>query len=159
MTAIGNTTVSNRKPVAAILVASGVPQALIGLWALLAAHNFYRDFGPGGGWVSALGPYDEHLVRDVGGLSLGLGTLLIIAALRAGRELTLTAVAIWLLFAVPHTVYHLLNLDPLETADAIANVVGLVWTVVGPLLAVALATRPRAGGLRVRPSLAADLRS
>ena len=104
MTEIGHTTINNRKSVAAILVATGVPQALIGLWAVLAPHNFYRDFGPGGGWVSALGPYDEHLVRDVGGLSLGLGTLLIIAALRAGRELTLTAVAVWLLFAVPHTV-------------------------------------------------------
>lgn len=157
MTEIGHTTVNNRRSVAAILVATGVPQALIGLWAVLAPHNFYRDFGPGGGWVSALGPYDEHLVRDVGGLSLGLGTLLIIAALRAGRELTLIAVAVWLLFAFPHTVYHLLNLDPLETADAIANVVGLVWTVVGPLLAVALATRPRTSGPRLQASPAADL--
>jgi hypothetical protein len=159
VTEMGNATVSNRKSVAAILAATGVPQALIGLWALLAPHDFYRDFGPGGGWVSALGPYDEHLVRDVGGLFLGLGTLLVIAAIRSGRELTLTAVAVWLLFALPHTVYHLLNLDPLETADAIANAAGLVWTVVGPLLALALAIRPRASGSRLQASPAADPRS
>src|ERR671921_197368 len=46
--------------------------ALVGIWATVTPRGFYDDF-PGGGhsWVSAVGAYDEHLVRDVGALYLG----------------------------------------------------------------------------------------
>jgi hypothetical protein len=45
--------------------------AYVGFWALIAPHSFYRSFPiPGHHWVSTAGPYDEHLVRDVGGLYL-----------------------------------------------------------------------------------------
>jgi len=49
---------------------------LVGFWALLAPRSFYDDF-PGGGrsWVSALPPYNEHLVRDVGGLPSNLAVV------------------------------------------------------------------------------------
>lgn len=34
-------------------------------WALLFPRGFYEDFPVRGwGWVSTLGPYNEHLVRD-----------------------------------------------------------------------------------------------
>jgi 4-carboxymuconolactone decarboxylase len=138
--------VRHRGWIAALLVALGAPQALIGLWALLAPRSFYGDFGPGGGWVSALGPYDEHLVRDVGALFVGLGVLMVLAAVRGRRSLTLVAVAVWLIFAVPHAIYHFFNLDPYTSADAVANAVSIVWTVVGPLIVLAL--------LRRRPSVA-----
>ena len=134
--------VRNRGWIAALLVALGAPQALIGLWALLAPTNFYRDFGPGGGWVSALGAYDEHLVRDVGSLFVGLGVLMIVAAVRGRRTLTLTAVAVWLIFAVPHAIYHFLNLGPYSTADAVANAATLAWTVAGALIVLALLRTP-----------------
>ena len=50
----------------------------VGFWAQLAPQSFYDDFPGGGGtWVSALPPYNEHLVRDVGGLNLALVLLLI----------------------------------------------------------------------------------
>lgn len=124
--------------IAALLVALGAPQALIGLWALLAPRNFYGDFGPGGGWVSALGPYDEHLVRDVGALFVGLGVLMILAAARGRRSLTVAAVAVWLIFAVPHAIYHVLNLGPYSTADAVANSLTLGWTVLGGLIVLGL---------------------
>jgi len=124
--------------IAALLVALGAPQALIGVWALFAPQNFYDDFGPGGGWVSTLGAYDEHLVRDVGGLFIGLGVLMIVAAVRGRRSLTQTAVAVWLIFAVPHAIYHLLNLGPYTTADAVANAVTLVWTVLAAVIVLLL---------------------
>jgi len=132
----------HRNWIAALLVALGAPQALIGLWALVAPQNFYDDFGPGGGWVSALGAYDEHLVRDVGGLFVGLGVLMIIAAVRGRRSLTVTAVAVWLIFAVPHLIYHVLNLGPYTTADAIANAVSLGWTVLAPIIVLLLLRAP-----------------
>jgi 4-carboxymuconolactone decarboxylase len=128
----------HRGLIAALLVALGAPQALIGLWALLAPRGFYDDFGPGGGWVSALGAYDEHLVRDVGSLFVGLGVLMVIAAVRGRRSLTLAAVAVWLIFAVPHAIYHALNLGPYTTADAVGNAATLGWTVIAPLIVLAL---------------------
>jgi AhpD family alkylhydroperoxidase len=128
--------------IAALLIALGAPQALIGLWALLAPRGFYDDFGPGGGWVSTLGAYDEHLVRDVGGLFIGLGVLMIVAAVRGRRSLTLTAVAVWLIFAVPHAIYHALNLGPYTTADAIANAATLGWTVLAPIMVLLMLRTP-----------------
>ena len=57
-------------------VVLGVATALgcyVGIWAAFFPEAFYRSF-PGFGlhWIDAAGPYDEHLVRDVGGLYLGL---------------------------------------------------------------------------------------
>ena len=53
-----------------------VPLVVTGAWALGAPESFYQEF-PGGGrtWVSALPPYNEHLIRDVGSLSLALAVL------------------------------------------------------------------------------------
>ena len=127
------------RAIAGLLVVLGAPQALLGLWALLSPHSFYKDFGLGGkGWVATLGAYDEHLVRDVGSLFLGLGVLLIIAAVRGQRSLSTVAAIVWLIFAIPHTIYHLFNLGPYSTGNAIANVITLGWTVVGGVIVLVL---------------------
>src|SRR3712207_7201681 len=53
-----------------------------GLWALLLPRVFYEDFPlPGREWVSTLGPYNEHLIRDYGALNLALAVLLVSAAI------------------------------------------------------------------------------
>ena len=45
-----------------LLLTLGIPQGLIGMWALFAPRSFYDDFPVGtDGWVNALGPFDEHL--------------------------------------------------------------------------------------------------
>ena len=36
------------------------------------------------------------------------------------------------MFAIPHTAYHLFNLEPYPTGDAIANVLALAATVLLP---------------------------
>lgn len=129
----------HRQVIAGLLVVLGAPQALLGIWALVAPHNFYRDFGLGGkGWVATLGAYDEHLVRDVGALFLGLGVLLIVAAVRGQRSLSVVAAVVWLIFAVPHAIYHFLNLGPYATGDAIANVISISWTVIGGVIVLVL---------------------
>jgi len=48
------------------------------------------------------------------------------------------AAVVWLIFAIPHTVYHLFNLGPYSPGNAIANVITLGWTVVGGLLVLVL---------------------
>jgi hypothetical protein len=56
-----------------VLVGLGVPAVVFGAWAAFAPRSFYEDF-PGFGqvWVRPDGPFNEHLVRDVGELNLAL---------------------------------------------------------------------------------------
>src|SRR4051794_38194280 len=62
------------------LAVLAVTPAFVGIWATISPRGFYDQF-PGGGhhWVSAVGAYDEHLVRDVGALYLGSLVLLAFA--------------------------------------------------------------------------------
>jgi AhpD family alkylhydroperoxidase len=133
----------NRGAIRFLLFALGIPQALIGLWALLAPSSFYDDFPTGtSGWVDVLGPFDEHLVTDVGALFVGLGFLLAFAAVSLRRGTVIAAAVSWLIFAVPHFAWHLFNLEPYGTADAIGNSVTLAWTVVGGALVIYLLRTP-----------------
>jgi alkylhydroperoxidase family enzyme len=134
-----------------LLLALGIPQGLIGLWALFAPHSFYGDFPSGtDGWVHVLGPFDEHLVTDVGALFVGLAVLMTLAAVHMRRTLVVAATAAWLVFSVPHLVWHSFNLEPYKTADAISNVATLGWTVVGGILILALLRRPASGPASAR---------
>jgi AhpD family alkylhydroperoxidase len=72
----------------------------------------------------------------------------------------------WLIFSVPHFLWHVFNLEPFDTADAVANTATLGWTVVGGILVLALALRqePRpaakpAGGGGARIGLVSDDRA
>ena len=49
------------------------------------------------------------------------------------RRLVIVACASYLLFALPHAIYHYLNLGPYDTGDAIANAVTLAATVLLPI--------------------------
>ncbi len=111
----------------------GLIQLVDGLYALLAPVSFYEDFPLGRGWVAAIPAYNEHLVRDVGGLFLATAALLLAAAWFLQRRLVIVAAASFLLFSIPHAIYHFLNLGPYSTGDAIANVLGLAATVVLPI--------------------------
>jgi AhpD family alkylhydroperoxidase len=117
----------------AVMIGLGLVQTVNGLWALFAPRSFYEDFPPGrGGWVSALPAYNEHLLRDVGALFLATGFLLLVAAVRLERRLVWVSLVAWLLFALPHAVYHLFNLEPYDTTDTVGNAFTLALTVVLP---------------------------
>ena len=98
----------------------------IGVWASLAPRSFYDDF-PGGGrtWVAADGPYNEHLVRDFGALNLAL-TAVVAVALVTGAPAAVRAAALgWLVYSVPHLVYHARHLDVYGTSDKILTLAGV----------------------------------
>ena len=77
------------------------------MWALPFPRSFYEDFpAPGWGWVSTLGSYNEHLVRDYGAMNLALGVLLSSAAICLERCLTQVALLTYLAFATPHFLFH-----------------------------------------------------
>ena len=103
----------------------GAIQLTDGLYALFAPRSFYEDFPFGRGWVEALPAYSEHLVRDVGSLFLATAVVLFAAAWFLGRRLIAITLVSFLVFSVPHFVYHSFNLEPYTTGDAVANVVGL----------------------------------
>jgi hypothetical protein len=101
-------------------------QAIIGVWALFAPTSFYSSFPlPGHPWVSLLPPYNEHLVRDVGELSLALTVVLAAAAVIGQRLLSAVAVAAIAVYAVPHAIFHFLHLEGFSTSDAIAQTIGI----------------------------------
>ena len=113
------------------LAALTVVGAVVGGWALLAPASFYLDFpGSGRQWVSPDGPYNEHLVRDVGALYLALGVVAAAGLLRADRATATVAGLAWLVFSVPHLAYHAEHLDPFATSDAVLQLVTLGATVV-----------------------------
>ena len=103
----------------------------IALWALFAPRSFYDDFpGLGRAWVSVDGPYNEHLVRDVGALDLALLVLFVAAWARLDRALLLLSGVAALAWGVPHAIYHVLNTDGLTGSDVGLSLLGLALFVV-----------------------------
>src|SRR4051794_6097606 len=110
---------------------------LLGAWIAVSPRSFYDDFpGFGRHWVSADGPYNQHLLRDFGQGQLVLVVILLAAWLRPGRFLVRTAALASLVFAVPHLAYHATHLDVYGTADKVANVVVLSLAVALPAVLV-----------------------
>ncbi|MBV8979800.1 MAG: hypothetical protein JO086_02770, partial [Acidimicrobiia bacterium] len=119
-----------------------IPALELGLWATLAPHSFFNSF-PGGGrhWVAVDGPFNEHLVRDFGAMNLALALVLVVALVVGSRLLVTTAAGAALLFAVPHFLYHLFNLNVFSSGDQVANVVSLAITVLLPIAVIWSAQR------------------
>lgn len=113
----------------------GMTSLLIGAWAQFAPRSFYDKFpGLGRVWVAIDGPYNEHLIRDVGGLNLALCAVLVFALVTMGRTMIQAAAIGSLLYGVPHVVYHIANHSGLDTGDAVASIGGLAVFAVLPLL-------------------------
>jgi hypothetical protein len=72
-------------------------QAVVGIWQLLVPRSFYDLY-----WVELLPPYNEHLLRDVGGLNLALAVVLGASVLIMDRRLISTALPAYLTFATYH---------------------------------------------------------
>jgi hypothetical protein len=112
-----------------------------GLWALLLPRVFYEDFPlPARQWVSTLGPYNEHLIRDYGALNLALAVLLLSAAIYLERRLVRVALVTWLVFATPHFVFHLGQTHHFSTTSNAEQLGGLGLLVVLPLVLLFLTT-------------------
>lgn len=104
-----------------------IVSAQIGVWALLAPRSFYDDFpGLGRAWVSVDGPFNEHLIRDVGALNLALAAMFVAAMVRLSRELVTMAGVVALAWGIPHTIYHLANTGVLSSSDVAISLLGLV---------------------------------
>jgi hypothetical protein len=126
--------------------------ALIGVWATGWPRGFYDGFPwPGHRWVALLPAYNEHLVRDFGGMNLAMAVVFGVAAATLDRRLAATALVAYLVFAVPHLAFHLQHLAPFGTFDAVAQAVTLVASAVLALPLLALARRAPADHRSTRP--------
>jgi hypothetical protein len=92
-----------------------------------------------------LGPFNEHLARDVGALYLGLGVVGLAAALRPTDELLVrTAAAAWFVFSLPHLIFHLGHLGMYGPLDRILNIVTLGFYALMPIVVALPLRRPAA---------------
>lgn len=109
-----------------LLLILAVTGAYAGPWATIAPRRFYDSF-PGFGrvWVAVDGPYNEHLIRDVGATYTALLVLSLIAAVSLQPIAVALAGWTWLTFGALHLSYHVPHLDELDTTDQILNVVAL----------------------------------
>ena len=82
----------------------------VGAQAAFFPRSFYDDFPFGRGWVAMDGRYNEHLVRDDGELNLALFVLTVAAIFLGTRALSRVTAVSWLVYSVPHLVYHLRHL-------------------------------------------------
>lgn len=113
-----------------------------GVWALLAPRSFFDDFpGFGYSWVELFPPYNEHLVRDVGGFYLGFGILLAAAAFTLGRRLVTVSLLAWLAFSIPHLIFHITHLEGLSGDDAVGQTVTLALVTLLPIYLLTIVRR------------------
>lgn len=110
----------------------------LGLWATLFPRQWYDSFpGLGRVWVAIDGPYNEHLVRDVGAAALGLGLIAVAAFVRREALLVAVAGAANLVFALPHLAYHVRHTAVYtSSSDKFASVGGLGLTSLAAAIAL-----------------------
>jgi hypothetical protein len=117
-----------------LATASGV----VGAYAYAAPHSFYRHVVG----VHLLGPYNEHLMSDVGGLYLAFGLVFAYAARTLVRELVIASCAGFALAQAAHFLYHVLHLEPFTLEDGAAQTIGLAGLLALPLVVLWLSRDP-----------------
>ena len=114
----------------------------IGVWAQFFPRSFYDNYpGLGRAWVAVDGPYNEHLVRDVGGLNLGLAAVLIVALVTLSQWTVIAACLASLLYGIPHLVYHIAHSDLLDGGDVAASIGGLALFAALPVVVIVVSRR------------------
>jgi AhpD family alkylhydroperoxidase len=124
------------------LLVLAIPQLGIGVWAVASPSGWFETFpGAGNNWLPLYGPYSEHLAVDVGTAFLAIGVMLALAAVWMDRRLIIAAAIAYLVYQVPHTIFHLGADDVLPAGDQLANGIGLVLAVLLPPGIILGATR------------------
>ena len=125
---------TEQRAVRAGLAIVALPAALIAAWALAAPRSFNDDFpGAGREWVAPLGPYNEHLVRDVGAFELGLVALAVFAFATLDRRVVQAAFITFAVAALPHLIFHFTETEALSTLDNVVSLIGLALPLIVPL--------------------------
>ena len=130
-----------RKRIRLGLVLLGLPQLVVGIWALVFPRNFYEDFPFGRAWVSELGPFNEHLVTDIGALFCAIGLIALLAAIRVERRLSQVVALGWIVFVGPHLFFHATHTEGFSATDNVLQLGVLVFQILLAVYVIALARR------------------
>ena len=131
-----------------VLAAQGL---LSGIWATATPRGYFDDFpGFGLSWLAPDGPFNEHLMRDYGALNLALGVVALCAAIWLTRTLVITAAVAWIVYSVPHIVYHALNGQAYDTSDHVAIVGSLLFA---PVVAIVVLWATRGTAAAEEPAI------
>ncbi|MBU3065367.1 hypothetical protein KO481_28045 [Nocardia sp. NEAU-G5] len=124
-------------------------QIELGVWSEFFPRNFFDDFPlPGHSWVSMMPPYNEHLIRDYGGLNLGFAALYVACALSMHPALLRPVLIGFEFFTVPHFIFHAIHLNGFPMLDAVAQTVSLAIVALLPLALLPLVGgEPRYGAI------------
>ncbi|SNS96306.1 hypothetical protein SAMN04488107_4454 [Geodermatophilus saharensis] len=120
---------------------------VIGLWQAAFPESFYADFpGMGHHWVSPDGPYNEHLLRDVGLGNLAVATVALVALLTGVVWVARAAGLAVVVLDLPHQLYHQLHVSVLPTtADQVLQSTTLAAVSLAAVALLVLAFRLPAG--------------
>lgn len=121
-----------RRTLRLVLGLNAALDATMGASATLAPHSFYRHVLG----VDLLGPYNQHLLSDVGGFYLGFGLLFAWAARNLARELVRAACASAVLTSILHFTYHAQHLEHFTGGQGATQTAGLAIAIALPIIAL-----------------------
>jgi hypothetical protein len=136
--AAGAAVLRRRRATLLLLRLLAVSCLLTGAYALGAPHSFYRHVIG----VHLLGPYNEHLLSDVGGFYLGFALVFAIAVRAPAPELVRASCAGFAVTQGAHFIWHALNLEPLTLGQGAAQTVLLALFLALPLGVLYLSEYP-----------------
>jgi TRAP-type C4-dicarboxylate transport system permease small subunit len=115
----------------------------VGAWQLLAPASFYANFpGLGHQWVNPDGPYNQHLLRDVGQGNAALGVVALVALLSGDVWLARATGLAAIVANLPHQLYHQTHVNLLPTTtDQVLQSVSLAAVSVAAILLTVLGFR------------------
>ena len=104
-----------------VAVLAGVLFLGFGLWAFVDARSFYEQ-------LAEFPPYNRHFVHDIGAFQIGIGAVLVLAAL--GRDSLASALGGAAVGSIVHAAAHVWDRDlgGKETDPWLFGVVALVLT-------------------------------
>lgn len=105
----------------------------MGLWSFYAPESFFDDFPTSTAqWVSSLGVYNEHLMRDFGSAQVGLGVAALAVAV-SRSEAGMRAVLLgYVGFGSLHLAYHFGTFGVFSAGSAAAQATALATFVAVP---------------------------
>jgi hypothetical protein len=132
-----------RTAVKALLAWLALYSLSVGLWQYLAPRSFYDDFpGFGRHWVDVDGPFNEHLLRDVGQGNLAFGVVALVALLSGGVWLARATGLAAVIANLPHHAYHQAKVDVLPAlSDQVLQTTTLSLVTVTSVVLAVLAFR------------------
>jgi hypothetical protein len=106
-----------------------VIEAFIGTWQYVFPKSFYTNFPT----VSLDPPFNEHLMSDVGGLTLAMTVVTVFALVWTERRVVVAAMSGYLVFAGSHFFFHLMHFDGFSTSEALGVGISLGVQVAFPI--------------------------